>query len=175
MNINQDKQTVYIQTPYDSLIGKLNDSLNYTFIPYGTYGEMKYSNMKMQDANSGNYSEANVVNRTKTKVSTVYKTGSWDMVDAKKESKDFDVKKIKNTELPKEMQNMTPEQKEKYIDDKTKERERITQRIKEMNVLREQYIADKQLKEDKTKRLDTELIAAIHQQAAKRGFTFEEK
>src|ERR1051325_10007484 len=175
MNINQDKQTVYIQTPYDSLIGKLNDSLNNTYIPYGSYGEMKYSNMKMQDVNSENYTEANKVNRTKTKVSSVYKVSSWDMVDAKKESKDFDVKKLKNTEIPKEMQNMTPEQKERYIDDKMKERDRITQRIKEMDALREQYIADKQLKEKKTKRLDTELIAAIHQQAAMRGFTFEEK
>jgi hypothetical protein len=171
MNINQDKKTVFIETPYDKQIVSLNDSLNATYIAYGSLGSYKINSQKEEDANSGNYGDANKVNRTTTKVSSKYKNESWDMVDAS-EQKEFDIKKYKEEQLPKEMKGMTEAQKLAYIEKKKLEREQIKKRVGELNVEREKYIQEKQLKEDKTARLDQVLIDAIHKQAMDRGFTF---
>ena len=44
MNIDQNKKTIYVQTPFDDAIVKLNDSLNDTYIAYGSMGYSKKSN-----------------------------------------------------------------------------------------------------------------------------------
>ena len=174
MNIDQDKKTIYVQTPYDDMIVRLNDSLNDTYVAYGSMGYSKKSSQLEEDKNASVYTKANTVNRTNTKISSKYKNEKWDMVDASKE-KTWDVNKVKTEELPKEMQGMTETQKVAYVEKKKADREKIVERIKTVNLQREKYIVDKQLKEDKTKRLDAELIAAIHEQAKKRGFTFEKQ
>jgi hypothetical protein len=92
-------------------------------------------------------------------------------VDAS-EQKGFDIRKYTDSQLPKEMKGMTEAQKLAYIQKKKQERDRIKKRVGELNVLREKYIQEKQLKEDKTARLDKVLIDAIHKQALDRGFTF---
>lgn len=173
MNIDQDKKTVYIQTPFDDAIVKLNDSLNKTYIPYGSLGEYKQKNQLSQDANAGVYTSANTVNRAKTKISGTYYNGNWDLVDASSD-KNFDIMKIKDNDLPKELRGKTKEQKLAYIGSKKQEREKIKQEIKTINAQREKYISEKQLKEDKSKRLDSALIEALHKQALQRGYTFVE-
>ena len=44
-NINSDKRVVHIPTPYDNEIRSYNDSLNTTYVGYGSRGRKK---MKMQ-------------------------------------------------------------------------------------------------------------------------------
>lgn len=172
MNIDQNKKTIYVKTPYDSMIVALNDSLNKTYIPFGSLGTIKQSSQTNEDANASVYSEVNTVNRTNTKVSSNYRNESWDLVDATN-YKTKDVTKMKDEELPKEMKGMTPEQRVEYVNKKKLEREYIKKRVGQVNVQRENYIASKQLKEDKNQRLDAVLIAAIHKQGLKRGFTWE--
>jgi len=65
MNIDQDKATVYIATPYDAEISQLNDELNTTYLPYAAF-----------------------------KSSKKYKNEKWDLVDAYEKDKKI-VKKTK--------------------------------------------------------------------------------
>ncbi|WP_258540391.1 hypothetical protein [Parvicella tangerina] len=173
MNIDQDQETFYIETPFDDKIAALNEKLNNTYIPYGASGgSMKYNQTK-QDANASFYGKANSVNRIVSKSSHNYKNSSWDLVDAYG-SDDFDLADIEDKFLPKEMQGMSLEEKEVFIQDKAKERAAIKQEIKTINVERVAFIdAKKKEMGDDSGSLDAAMIQAIHEQAKTKGFLFD--
>ena len=82
MNIDHNKATAYIETPYDDEINELNTRLNKTYIPYGKKGKQKLENQSTQDFNAGKYSKANSADRALFKSSKKYKADDWDLVDA---------------------------------------------------------------------------------------------
>lgn len=173
MSIEQDKKTVYIETPYDNELAKLNDQLNATYISYGYIGYEKKQKQVTQDQNAAKYGSANTANRVVSKTSKFYSNSSWDLVDASKQ-KTFDVTKVKETELPAELKGKTLEQKKEYIALKAKEREQVVKKIEELNVQRQTFIAEK-MKSMNTQdnSLDAAMIKAIHEQAARKHFTFD--
>jgi hypothetical protein len=175
MNIDQDKKTVYIETPYDAEIAKLNDKLNATYVSYGKDGFTRQQNQLTQDANAGSYGLASSSTRIVSKTTSFYDNSSWDLVDRSKE-KDFDVSKLSDQELPKELKGKSKAEKQQYIDQKSKEREEIKKQIGELNKKRIEYIAEKekQLKPDQTS-LDAAMLKAIRAQATQKGFAFEKK
>lgn len=174
MSIEQDRQTVYIESPYDAEIAKLNDLINDTYISYGATGHSKKMNQVTQDKNAASYGTANTANRIVSKTTSFYSNKSWDMVDASKE-KDFDVSKIKETDLPTELKGKTKEEKEHFIAAKATERETIKTKIIELNKLRTQFIREKEKEEtgEKTSSLDGAMLKAIKDQARKKKFVFE--
>lgn len=172
MNIDMNKETVYIETPYDDEINALNNKLNDTYIPFGSLGYTKKSKQLAQDANAMSYSEANNVKRAISKSKHVYKNTSWDLVDALQENK-VEIEKIKETELPKEMQGMSVEEKKAYVDNKAKERKAIQNKIQELAKKRRAYVAEKQKESNGALSLDASMIKAIKKQATDRGFVFE--
>lgn len=174
MSIEQDRQTVYIESPYDAEIAQLNDRMNDTYISYGATGYSKKMNQATQDKNAASYGAANTANRIVSKTTSYYSNKSWDMVDASKE-KDFDVSKIKEAELPAELKGKTKEEKEKFIAAKTAEREVIKAKIIELNKSRTQYILEKEKEKagEKTSSLDGAMLKAIKDQARKKKFVFE--
>jgi len=172
MSINQDQKTVYIETPYDMEIAALNSKLNETYVSYGKRGRISKSNQSTQDANAASYSWSNMTERTVSKASSYYTNKTWDLVDASDE-KQFDIEKIKEEDLPKELRGKTKEEKEKFIAIKKGEREVIKKRILELNKQRLSYIAEKQKTISTTNSLDASMIKAIKEQAAKKRFMFE--
>ncbi len=173
MNIEQDKKTVYIETPYDNEIAQLNDKLNATYINYGSIGYEKKANQLKQDKNAETYGAANTTNRVVSKASSFYSNSTWDLVDASKE-KDFDIAKIKENELPDELKGKTKEQKQQYVADKTKERQEIIKQIQLLNEKRTVYIAEKsKTMGTNDQSLDAAMIKAIREQAAKKNFVFD--
>jgi hypothetical protein len=173
MSIEQDRKTVYIETPYDDKIAALNDQLNSTYVSYGAEGEYKKSNQIKQDKNASGYGNANIVNRIVSKTSGVYITESWDLVDASKQKK-FEISKLEDSELPAELRGKTVEQKKEYVKLKTQEREAVISQIGALNVKRSAYIAEK-TKEMGTadQSLDAAMIKAIRTTAAEKNFVFE--
>jgi hypothetical protein len=173
MSIEQDRKTVYIETPYDDKIAALNDQLNSTYISYGAEGEYKKNNQIKQDKNASGYGNANVVNRIVSKTSGVYISQSWDLVDASKQ-KEFEISKLKESELPAELKGKTEEQKKEYVKLKTQEREAVIGQIGVLNAKRSVYIAEK-TKEMGTAdlSLDAAMIKAIRAIATEKNFVFE--
>lgn len=172
MCIEQNKKTIYIETPYDNEIAQMNDQLNATYVSYGSRGYEKKMNQVKQDDNAKSYGAANTTNRVISKSSKFYSNASWDLVDASKR-KDFDVSKIKEQELPKELKGKTIPQKQQFIAQKTKEREDIVKQIEVLNLKRNAFIAEKSKTMDLDQSLDAAMIKAIRAQAAKKNFVFE--
>ena len=89
--------------------------------------------------------------------------------------KDFDIKKVKEEELPEELRKMTPDERAAYVAKKSKERDEIAGQIKELSVKRDAYIKDEVQKKglDTNKAFDQAVRQSITEQAAKKGFEFE--
>lgn len=171
--IEMDEATVYIETPFDAEIQKLNDKLNETYLAFGDQKDYYRENQTMQDANSYSYGSSNAVERTITKSSHLYKNEKWDLVDANKNA-EFDLSKVDKINLPAEMQGMTPQQKQDYIDLKTKERVQILDQIHHLNQKRLVYIEQKKIEMgQESGGLDYAMMEAIKKQATDKNFTFE--
>lgn len=173
MSIEQDRKTVYIETPYDDKIAALNDKLNETYVSYGAEGDYKKSNQVKQDKNAAGYSSSNVAERAVSKSSTFYDATSWDLVDASKQ-KEFEVSKLKDSELPAELKGKTTEQKQAYIKAKTEERNAVIKEIGALSVKRNAYITEKSKETGAAEQsLDAVMIKAIKTTAAEKNFVFE--
>ncbi|MFW5804233.1 MAG: vWA domain-containing protein, partial [bacterium] len=172
MSIEQNSKTVYIESPYDKDIMKLNQRLNETYIHYGQKGYEKKEMQAQQDRNAESYGAVNSVQRTVSKSSHVYKNSSWDLVDASKD-KDFSINQVKEEELPEEMRSMNDQEKKDHIQAKMKEREKIQQQILELNKKREAYVADKQKENSQDNMLDQVLLSTVRKQASSKNLKFE--
>lgn len=159
MSIEQNSKTVYVPTPYDDRIARLNDQLNTTYVYYGSSGVSKREMQATQDKNAESYGQANKVERAVSKSSHAYKNSTWDLVDASKESEKV-IAEAKDEELPKEMKGMSVEQRKVYVKQKSDERAKIQAEIQSLNKQRLDYIAKNTPKADATS-LDGAMLKAI--------------
>lgn len=179
MCINQENKVVHIETPFDDDILKLNESLNDTYIAYGSRGLDLQARQKKQDANAGGYGRSNMAERAISKSKKMYKNDSWDLVDA--EEADGDVlDKVKEEDLPEEMQKMTEEERKEFISKKAEERKKVQAEINEISVKRKEFITEKRkemAKEagGKDNTLDAVMLKTVREQAVSRSFSFEDE
>ena len=172
INIDSDQQIVHIETPFDNELVELGQKLNETYIAYGYEGDELKQRQEEQDANANNLSPSVMVERSITKGSGQYKNESWDLVDAK-EKGSVDVANIPKDQLPKEMQNMTVEERNKYIEKKAKEREKYQNKINELDKQRRDYIAKKIAEKPEDNTLDAAMLKIIREQASNKNYKFE--
>ena len=144
-NIDSDKEVVHIDTPYDTKIDKYNDSINDTYYGYGSLGRSKKAMQATEDANAESKAMSVKTERAIVKSKgKVYKNASWDLVDAVDEGKD--INEIEESQLPKEFQGKTAEEKEALIKEKKSDRERYQKEIGKLAKEREAYIAEERKK-----------------------------
>ena len=172
MSIEQDRQTVYIESPYDKEIAELNDQINNTYISYGPKGSARKGNMMMQDKNAQSYGMANTTERVVSKASSFYSNAEWDMVDASGRE-DFELSSIKESDLPDELKGKTTQEKQLYISKKKAEREAIKAKIALLNKQRIKYIGEQEKTMGTQASLDGAMLKAIKSQASKKRFVFE--
>ncbi|HPF12486.1 MAG TPA: vWA domain-containing protein [Flavobacteriaceae bacterium] len=170
MAIDHNKETIYVASPYDDAILQLNIQLNGTYIPYGRYGKEKVAVQEAQDANAEEYSKANAVSRTVSKGSHFYKNSSWDLVDAESEA-NFDYDKLKEEELPKNLQGKTKTEIKAYVKSKKEERARIQKEIAELNKKRKDYVESQN--KSTSNGLENAMIEALKKQAKKKSYTWD--
>lgn len=172
MCIEQDRKTVYINSPYDDKISQLNSQLNKTYVSYGALGKQKKEVQMEQDDNAGSISQANMVKRAVSKSSHFYKNSKWDLVDASSEE-GFELKEIEEAALPQELKGKTIEEKEEYINEMAVERKEIQKEIQALSVKRQDYVAEKQKESGDEEMLDKVMIKSIKEQALSKSFSFE--
>ncbi|MEL6863274.1 MAG: VWA domain-containing protein [Bacteroidota bacterium] len=173
MNINQDDKVVHIATPYDDKIVQLNNELNRTYIAYGANGEANAAKQLAQDSNAGTYGLSNVRERASFKSKKAYKNTAWDLVDAVEEA-EIDLVEMEPSVLPEEMQSMTAEERQEYVEQKSEERAAIQEQIKILNEKAETYIAKQRREMSQQQTLDEVLIQRVLAQAKTKGFVKEE-
>ena len=169
MVIDQNAQVVHIEAPQDKEILALNGEMNKTYIPFGRGGEASQARQMAQDSNAMGVSQESSVQRALSKASVHYRNTSWDLVDAAKEGQ-VSLEKIKEEELPAEMQKMTLEQRKAYVKEREAKRAEIQEKIKKLNAEREKYVAEQRKSNSEETTLDAVMIKALRGQLKKRNY-----
>jgi hypothetical protein len=164
-NINQDNPIVFVASPYDSDITRLNQALNDTYIPFGVEGDRGLERQLLQDSNAGEQ----IVTRGSAKSSSYYRNSSWDLVDALDEAV-VNLADVTEDQLPSSLQGLSLEEKEAYIAGMQAQRESIQTEINALTARRESYINSLPQREDPRDTLDYVMIQALRQQLASKGF-----
>jgi hypothetical protein len=171
MNIDQNQEISFIETPYDNELASLGEQLNNTYIGYGILGKDYKKRQAEQDVNAANLSPGILAERTVTKSGSQYKNDSWDLVDAEKEGK-VKVSEIPAEQLPEEMQKMSKEERVVYVEKKAEEREKIQNKIEDLNKKRTAFLIKSQ-PENKDNTFEAAILKILREQASKKKYSFE--
>jgi hypothetical protein len=175
MEIGAKGGAVTIATPYDQPLADLSARINTTYVGYGRQRAEKVMQQAANDSTSYRLSPASAADRAGAKASRQYDNSNWDLVDAQKNNKDFDVTKLKDEDLPEDLRKLKPDQRKAAIDAKSKERDTIAKQIQELSTKREAHIKQEIAKQglDTNKAFDQAVQKSLTEQATKNGFTFE--
>lgn len=172
-NIDQDRQIVFIKSPYDERIRELNVELNNTYIWYGDRGREAQQNQISQDAANAMLNKAAAMERAKTKANShVYKNADADLVDAS-QREGFKLDDVDEEALPEPMKTMNPQEREAYIKQKAQRRAEVQQEIQKLSQQRDAYVAEQRQKQapmDEQDTLGEAVKRAARTQAEKHGF-----
>lgn len=171
LNIDQNQEIAHIPAPQDSQIAALNRQLNQTYLAYGRQGFTRKERQALQDANAFSLGSAVAAERALSKATGNYRNQEWDLVDAM-DADAVDVRSLLAEELPAEMRNMKPEEREDYVRQMAQKRREIREQIRQLSAARRAYLAEKR-RNLSGATLDDVIIGAVREQAARKGFTFE--
>jgi von Willebrand factor type A domain len=171
MSIEQDRKTVYVDTPFDITIDSLNNELNATYIYYGADGNSKLINQSKQDFNAESYGRANKIERSVSKANGFYSNESWDLVDAYNDKK-IDLSNLKESEWPEILREKPMHERMAYIESMNSRRIQVKIQINECNIKRQNFILKNSGTASTDESLDGLMMRAIREQAVKKGFQF---
>ena len=169
MAIEQNRRTVYVQTPYDYRINECGEQLNTTYIYYGKVGCAKKQAQECEDSNAGSYSKSNLASRNSMKVSKFYEASSWDLVDAVENDKKSVAEVDKKTLAP-ELQKKTDAELEVYGKEQAKKRNALKKEIAELSVKRSEYIKAQNKAEGVD--LQSSMVNAVKKQATAKNYSW---
>lgn len=169
-SINQDKETVYIETPFDGDIARLNNELNGTYIAYGAQGRLHQEKQIAQDANAGKYGQANVADRASFKASKQYSNDKWDLVDAYKKDK---AAIAKRDQLPDSLKQLSEAELEAAVKRLSAKRDEVQQQILKLNEKRQAYLREQASAKQGAESLENSILKSLREQARARGFQVE--
>jgi len=174
LSIDQSQKAVHIPAPQDDEIALLDRKLNDTYLPYGDAGAEGQQLQEAQDANAAAASTRSLLARAKFKASAAYSASRWDLVDAHEQHK-VDLAELEPDQLPKELRSMTPAELEAHVEQLSRERAEVKQRIQKLTTEREHFLAKarREHADGDSQRLDQAMLETLRTQATAKGFTFE--
>jgi hypothetical protein len=173
LNIDHNRQVVHVAAPQDQEIADLGVRLNQTYVPYGQAGQAARERQAAQDSNARHLSEAAVVQRAVAKSSSNYVNTYWDLVDAVR-ARQVNLQDIRKDELPENMQSMSPAERTAYVNARAKERAELQARIQQLNVQRNEYVAQEMQKQQpQGGTLGSAIKQAVREQAGRKNYTFK--
>lgn len=174
LNIDQDDEVVHIPTPFDDEIMRLNQSLNETYIGYGSLGAANLRRQAVQDTNASSFGDANKVERAVAKSKkSLYKNSSWDLVDAAEDNEAV-IEELEEEALPEEMKDMTVTERKEFVEQKRNERNAIQDQINDLDKKRKAFIAEERKNSSEKLTLDNVMLETVRSQAKEKNFKFEE-
>ncbi|HFD32084.1 MAG TPA: VWA domain-containing protein [Gammaproteobacteria bacterium] len=173
MSIDHNYQISHYKAPQDDRIYILNQQLNQTYIPYGSLGKKKYERQRMQDMKSKSISSGLMSKRARAKASAMYDNSKWDLVDAVSKNK-VNIDKLKENELPEELQKMTKEKRKQYVKKKIEARIKLKKEIIELTEKRNKYITEKRKNAVKPSiaTMNEAVTSAVRKQGKSKDYTF---
>lgn len=180
-NIDQERAkkdiAATIKTVYDGDILKKSDELNKTYLAYGKDGKKGAENQVAQDRAAGAAAPGAALARGESKANALYKNSHWDLIDRMNDDPKFDLKTIKEEDLPEEMKKMKPEERVAFLKKKSDERCAIQKEINDLSAKRAKVIDEERKKQPKSegeKALDEAVKGIIRDQAKSKGFEIPE-
>ena len=181
MNINQDRKIRYIKCPQDKIIIELNAKLNKTYLWYGKDTERRRlsSNQIKQDDNAANSNTAQLIQRNKAKISSVYRNVGRCLCDTYAEDKDI-LKKVKAEELPENMRKMSLKERQAYLEGMVAERKAIRSKLAKLQRERDAFVQKERTKlarlsKSGEKTLGDAMILSVQKQLKASGFETKKK
>ncbi|MFN8606493.1 MAG: vWA domain-containing protein [Vulcanimicrobiota bacterium] len=173
--IDADRSVAEIPTPYDGKLAQLNTQLNGTYIGYGANAQVAQARQMAADSAAGNGADASgyVASRAQAKAGANYSNEEWDLVDAKKKGT-VSVETMRKDDLPAELRDKSAQERKEYVEQKTADRERIQNEIREEGKKRDAYLAEQKAKTGPDTSLEGAILGAIRDQARQRGFKFKD-
>ena len=168
MTIDQDEVAEFIPSPYDKEILELNRKLNKTYYGYGAQGAELKMRQEAQDENAQTMGIASSIARAKSKSSTHYDNSTWDVVDAYIDNKEK-VLNLDSKQLPQELRELEPNEREAFLDEKVKERGDVSSKISVLEQKRVDHIAAVRAENTDEKTLEQVLVSAVRAQAEQFG------
>jgi hypothetical protein len=173
--IDANNGTVAVNTPFDKDLADLSGKLNTTYVGYGAKREAAAQQQAAMDSAAKSTAPAAAAERAVTKSGALYRNSGWDLNDALADGT-VKLADVKAEDLPEAMHGLDAAGREKYLQEKAKERADIQKQIQELGVKREAYVKAEMTKQGLSDKqsLDANLRNMIRQQATKNGFVFEE-
>lgn len=170
--IDQNRAVARVDAPQDAQLAALSAKLNDTYVAYGAGGKAAVARQEAQDKNAEGMSASAASTRAAAKASAFYDNSGWDLVDAKK--KGAKVADMPAEALPAPMQKMDAKEREKYVEEKSKERAELQAQIAKLSQERDAYVQSelKKRAKDAPKTMDDALIESAKAQAAKAAYSF---
>ncbi|MEM7165623.1 MAG: vWA domain-containing protein [Planctomycetota bacterium] len=165
--------TVVIATPFDEELTRLSSALNVTYVPYGDKGVAGCGNQIAQDANATGLNAAAAAGRCVSKAGSNYDCSSWDLVDALA-NETVKLAALESDKLPPVMAAMTLEEKQQYIQAKSRTRKALQDQVAVLDTQRSRYIEaelEKQMAAG-VESFDLAVRNAVRSQAGAKGFSF---
>lgn len=171
-NIDHNRGTVSVKTPYDDKLALLSSKLNKTYVFYGKQRKLRESRQVAQDSNAGKVGAPAAAARALAKAGSNYAAPD-DLVDRLNKDKDFKPSELKDEELPEAMRAMTADQRKAYLAEKAAARAKLQAEIKELSAKRNAHVKKAMAEQnlDDSKSLDRVLRDAVKEQAKAEGFT----
>jgi Mg-chelatase subunit ChlD len=166
--------TIAIATPFDAEISRLGGTINGTYLAYGHDGVVFAARQEAQDENAKKVSKETLAGRMQLKGSSLYRNGSWDLVD-RCNDKDFDWSKVPDKDLPKELKGKSLAERDAFIKTLRAKRTAIQKELLELGKKRTSFIAAELTKRagENARSLDFVLAKAVKEAAEASGFAFE--
>jgi hypothetical protein len=173
--IDQNQSIAAIPAPQDRELAELSSALNTTYIPYGRHAEENVARQVAADSYAATRASAGAVQlRAAAKSSSFYRNASWDLVDAVKEKK-ADLSTVKDEDLPENMKSMSVDQRKAYVEEQTKKRGEVQQKIKGLSDARDKFIAEKKREATTQATLEAAMVSTVRQQVVTKQFEVESK
>ncbi len=173
LNINQDEKIVEIKCPQDSIIIKLNNELNQTYLWFGSKVERDdyLKNQVAQDSNAA--SSGGLSQRAAAKSSPLYRNVGRDLVDTYNEDKES-ISKLSTADFPEELQPLSPAERVKKIEAMAKRRAELQSELAKVSQERQAFIdSEKSNLATPEETLGDAFSEAAQKQLEKSGFELE--
>ena len=113
--------------------------------------------------------------RSQVKASRLF-SSAWDLVDALEDEK-VKLAELEESELPRQLRQMSPEERVLYVEEIRMRREELRRRIAELGAKRRQYVAERMKTEglDDSRAFDTVVRRALREKVQEKGFQVSER
>ncbi len=175
LGIDQNQAVGHIESPFDEELAALSGRLNETYLAYGEEEERAARELLQsdQDDNARRAGSGASTERAFAKASKLYDNSAWDLGDAVRGGL-VSLDSIDVALLPEPMRDMTPDERQAFLDEQLREREQIQARIQELYEARQAFVDEKMRALGDESTLGAVLLESLRERAVEKGYSFDD-